>query len=764
MSFSRLFVFVLLVFLLAQGALAQNAGASRVPPRIGYVYPAGGQGGSSFRIAVGGQYLSGQVEAIFSIPGVTVEFEQYHRPLTQKEFNELRDKVEALQKRRAEARQQEASKSSSWSAEDEETLASLRKRLASGRPNRQANPALSETVVLKVSLPADAMPGAQELRLKTPGGISNPLVFCVGQLPEVLVDEVHAEPPATSRPAAQQAAVPRTETTISIPAVVNGQILQGGVDRLRFKASKGQKLVFAVNARALIPYLADAVPGWFQATLCLMDAKGRELAYDDDFRFHPDPVLEYQVREDGEYLLEIRDAIYRGREDFVYRVTIGEIPFITSIHPLGAPAGSRTDVEVRGWNLGKDKIPLDAGSLKPGRVMLSVKKGELNSNQVSFELGELPELQESEPNDEPGSAQILSLPCVVNGRIEKPDEVDRFRFDAKAGDRLVAEIVARRLGSPLDSQLRLVDSQGEPLGFNDDHEDKSSGLVTHHADSKLQATLPRDGTYYLELGDVQHQGSPAHAYRLELRRPTPDFELRLVPSSISLRAGESVPVTVHALRKDGFDGAIRLAFAEPVAALVLDGGLIPRGSERVTMTISSRGQTTRKPAPLSLVGEADINGRAVRRQVVPAEDMMQAFAYRHLVPSRSLLLDVLPENRSRPQLLPFFAGPLQLKPGKTIRLALRSPPRRHEGDFSFELNDPPAGLSIEKTVSTVQGVDIHLLCDAHNLKPGQTGNLLLSVHREITPKKKGSEGGKPQKPRKQALGYLQAIPFEIVSD
>src|SRR6185369_1395468 len=48
------------------------------------------------------------------------------------------------------------------------------------------------------------------------------------------------------------------------------------------------------NARALIPYLADAVPGWFQATLALRDAKGRELAYDDDFRFNPDPVLAFR--------------------------------------------------------------------------------------------------------------------------------------------------------------------------------------------------------------------------------------------------------------------------------------------------------------------------------------------------------------------------------------------------------------------------------------------------------------------------------------
>ena len=101
----------------------------------------------------------------------------------------------------------------------------------------------------------------------------------------------------------------------------------------------------------MIPYLADAVPGWFQAALSLYDAQGHELAYADHYRFHPDPVLFYEVPADGEYVLQIRDSIYRGREDFVYRITVGELPFVTGIFPLGGPAGAQTTVELTGWNL-----------------------------------------------------------------------------------------------------------------------------------------------------------------------------------------------------------------------------------------------------------------------------------------------------------------------------------------------------------------------------------------------------------------------------
>ena len=44
----------------------------------------------------------------------------------------------------------------------------------------------------------------------------------------------------------------------------------------------GQRLVFALSARELIPYLPDAVPGWFQAVLALYDAKGNEIEFVDD--------------------------------------------------------------------------------------------------------------------------------------------------------------------------------------------------------------------------------------------------------------------------------------------------------------------------------------------------------------------------------------------------------------------------------------------------------------------------------------------------
>ena len=162
---------------------------------------------------------------------------------------------------------------------------------------------------------ADAAPGDRELRLVTPLGLTNPMVFEVGRLPELVEFEPN-DPGADSR-------LP-DPPPLDLPVLLNGQILPGDVDRFSFRAQRGQKLVLETHARRLIPYLADAVPGWFQAFLSLYDAAGNELAFDDDFRFDPDPVLFFEVPESGIYHLEVRDAIYRGREDFVYRIAVGE--------------------------------------------------------------------------------------------------------------------------------------------------------------------------------------------------------------------------------------------------------------------------------------------------------------------------------------------------------------------------------------------------------------------------------------------------------
>ena len=741
--------------ILAAGPVAQ----AQQSPNAGYVFPAGGRRGTTLEVTVGGQYLNGVSEAYVSGKGVQAKVIKYVKPLSRKQMNDLGRKLRDLQKKRTgAAKKKEPRVGLVQIAQEFKTFATkmglkemdmkafleLRKKFLD--PKRQPNPQIAELVILRITLAADAEPGERELRLKTALGISNPLVLHVGQCPEYSEKEPNDTTPDGGIPT-------------SLPVIVNGQVMPGDVDRFRFKARKGMHLVAAVSARELIPYLADAVPGWFQATLTLSDAKGNEVAYTDDFRFHPDPVIHYEVPADGEYILEIKDAIYRGREDFVYRVALGEVPFVTGIFPMGGRAGARTTVELAGWNLPPDGLTVDTKGKGAGILPVSVRKDKRVSNTAPFALDTLPERLETEPNNNPAAAQQVKLPLIVNGRIDRPGDWDVFRFAGRAGHEVVVEVRARRLGSPLDSFIKLTRADGRQLAVNDDHADKGAGLTTHQADSRLSVKLPADGSYLLHLGDTQHKGGTAYGYRLRISPPRPDFELRVVPSAINARAGMTIPIVAYALRNDGFSGQIALTLKDAPSGFVLSGGWIPPGQEKVRLTLTVPSTPLKEPVRLGLEGRATVKGKEIRRQAVPAEDRMQAFLYRHLVPTQDWIVSVTGKGRYGPPLKLVGNAPARLPAGGTGKVRIAGPRGAAISQVRLELDEPPAGVAIKKISPDKGGIAILLSVDAKKAKPGLKGNLIVNASTERSWKAKD---GKSRK-RRVSLGAMPAIPFEIVA-
>jgi hypothetical protein len=628
----------------AMFAAATMAQAQRTP-EIGYVYPAGAQQGSTLEVVLAGRYLDGASGAVVSGGGIQVSVVGHVKPLNGKDINLLRDRLKELQAQIAPPKPDpkdagDGEKVLPESGEEidreavEKEMAEIKKKLANPKNQNRENPQLAEDLVVRVELAPDAAAGRRELRLRTAGGLSNPVVFNVGGLPEYNEKEPNEK-------------VADTEVLPSLPLIINGQVMPGDVDRFKIRLTKNMRLVVRASARELIPYLADGVPGWFQATLGLYGPDGAEIAYVDDYTFHPDPVLLCETPADGEYVLEIKDAIYRGREDFVYRITAGELPFVTSIFPLGGPAGTETAVEVNGWNLPQDKLtvtPKEGAGILP----VSVGDGPRTSNTMPFAVGALPEGLEQESNDQPSGDRKVTLPIVINGRIEKANDCDVFCFEGKAGQAIVAEVCARRLESPLDSALKLTDAEGRKLAANDDHEDKAEGLITHHADSLISTTLPADGTYYLYLSDAQRKGGPAYGYRLRISPPQPDFELRIVPSTVNVRAGSTAAVTVHALRKDGFAGDIAVALKDAPEGFTLSGGKVAADKNEVKMSLKAPGGGMEEPVTLNFEGSATIDGRRVVRPAVPADNRMQAFFYWHLVCAEDFNVAVLPRAPAKP--------------------------------------------------------------------------------------------------------------------
>jgi hypothetical protein len=633
---------------------------------MAYIYPAGGRQGDTFQIEIGGQYLDGVMAAYVSGGGVRVTVIEHLKPMAAQLSNDLRIRSRELQKKGTDAASRQE-------------IAEIQKQFDAST-NQAAYPVFSETVTCRVTVAPNAEPGDRELRLQTAAGLTNPLVFCVGQFPEFCEPRWHG-------------GTADANMAVTLPVTINGRIVPGSAeryravqrrtqpylpadrDRYRFAARKGQRLVCAVKARELMPYLADAVPGWFQGTVTLYDAQGKELAYDDDYRFHPDPVLYYEVPADGEYLLEIKDAIYRGREDFVYRITLGEPPFVTSVFPLGGRAGSQTGVELRGWNLPTNKLTMDTRNKKAGVYPVSTRTKNLASNHLPFVVDTLPESLEKEPNNQLAEAQKVTLPVVINGRIDTAGDGDVFSFTARAGDQIVAEVYARRLDSPLDSVLKLTDAQGRQLAFNDDCEDKGAGRYTHFADSLLTAAIPANGTYLVYLGDAQQKGGPEYAYRVRISPPRPDFDLRIVPSTVNVAAGGTARLTVYALRKDGFTGEIALTLKDaPKGYGLKKDDKVPAGQDKADVTLTVPPALPAEPVSLTVEGRATAGGQQVVRPAVPAEDMMQAFAYRHLVIANELKVAILKRASVVPAAKALGTQPVKLPAGGATRFSSNSEP------------------------------------------------------------------------------------------
>jgi len=613
-------------------------------PYIGYVYPAGGKQGATFQIKLGGQYLEGINNVFVSGEGVEAKVIEYNKQLNPQEIMLLREQLDDLKKG-----------STGKSEEEKALIAKIEKRIAD-YVQRPASVSIANIVIAEVTVAPDARPGDRELRLGTPRGLSNPLVFNIGQLPECSAKPLPTSPEQVlgKEGDSLRRRELRDEVKIKVPSIINGQIFSGCVDRYRFEAKKGQRIVIFAQARTLVPYVADAVPGWFQAVLSLHDAKGNEVAYTDDYRFKPDPVLFCEIPKDGEYVFSIYDAIYRGREDFVYRITIGELPYVTSIFPLGGRLDADATVEMKGWNLPETQLTPNTKGALAGIYPIAVRKEGFLSNRVLFALDSLPEAFDREPNNLQGNAQRVNLPVIVNGRIERPDDWDVFQFEGRAGDTVCVEVYARRLDSPLDSKIKLTDASGKQIAFNDDQEDiflgqhLTSGLNTVYADSYLTAKLPATGTYYVHLRDTQGCGGEEYAYRLRISPLQPDFELRVAPASIGVRSGGGNSVTVYAFRKDGFTGDITLGLKDAPAGFSLSG-TIPGATNQVSATLSVPAEITGAPVSLSVEGRATINGKEIAHEALPTEDRMQAFLWRHLVPAREFMAYVYdPDALPRP--------------------------------------------------------------------------------------------------------------------
>src|SRR5262249_47689625 len=145
------------------------------------------------------------------------------------------------------------------------------------------------------------------------------------------------------------------------------------------------------------------------------------VALKQDFRQQDTPLI-FPVPKAGTYVLILRDLNYRGSASHTYRLTMGAIPYVTGVLPLGGPPGSTLHLQLTGVNLGSEAscrltLPKDP-LLEPFARALSLPNG--LSNSILLTTDALPEQSRSGANFTLANAQTLPVPSVVNGRLYHP--------------------------------------------------------------------------------------------------------------------------------------------------------------------------------------------------------------------------------------------------------------------------------------------------------------------------------------------------------
>lgn len=239
---------------------------------------------------------------------------------------------------------------------------------------------------------------------------------------------------------------------------------------------------------------------------------------------------------------------------------VAQVPSITSTLPQAVEPGKPTDIKLRGGNL---VGAADVWTSFPaeGALTPDIEKNGENAAEVTWRLNvpadapigihgirvatpggasglklilvdDLPSVAQAAGNTTIEKAQELTLPVAVDGAVPSLG-FNYYRFKAAAGQRIAIEAVARRLGSPLDPIIRLLDAKGRELAWSDDE-------PALRGDARLHHTFKDAGDYLVEIRDIRYQGGGGHLYRLRIG----DFPCLSTPYPMAVQRGVATKVAV----------------------------------------------------------------------------------------------------------------------------------------------------------------------------------------------------------------------------
>jgi hypothetical protein len=320
-----------------------------------------------------------------------------------------------------------------------------------------------------VTISPDVAPGNYEARVVGKFGVSDPRGFVVGTLPEI------NNVPGKNAPAPM---------ALPLNTVANGRCPANAVDEYTLELKQGQRVLVDCAVREIDSRLIPE--------MTLNSPEGAEVA-----RGRRGELIDYTPASNGTYTLRVHDHLYKGGNDYFYRLTAGTGPHLDSIYPpIGTP-GTKSKYALLGRNLpggtltplraidGKPleklnveiELPADASAApKPDSlcvlgpagagidgVAYRLKSDAGLSNPLLIVFAQAPVvLGDSSSRDSTETPRKLSAPCEVVGRFYPHGSRDIYSFDADKGAVYWIEIISTRLGQHTSPEL-LVQTVGKTV-------------------------------------------------------------------------------------------------------------------------------------------------------------------------------------------------------------------------------------------------------------------------------------------------------------
>lgn len=511
---------------------------------------------------------------------------------------------------------------------------------------------------------------------------------------------------------------------IELPAMVDGVVEAADYDVFRFHAGAGEVLIFDLLARRAGSML--------DGTLGILDERGTELDFNDDYYIHKDPHLEFRVPKTGDYFIRVAGSEEEGSKYSSYRLIAGPVPYASRMLPAGAKRGVANELHIIGANLDRvDHVILGESlakgsvssaraeeimvrlqvpaSVKPGRYELHVFAGSVEAPlTIPILVSDLDEklAAASRSREHP---QLIPIPAAVNGSLAHKRAEDFFTFEVPAGERLAFDVDSMKLGY-LDDPLLVIYSPDGQLVASADDRLQQNGSQPPNLDPYLVYKFEKAGRYVVMIRDSAERGDPNYIYRLAIYHVEPDFDMLGLTPEVTLYRGKTSLLPARVRRLGGWDTPIEVwvedlgagvstehRIAEPKDTIVHDNCALERKLDGTDVQV-----------PLHVADDAAAGSRAIRlhaRGIMDGKTVEHSAEILYLWESVGKITGPVEDQKliatvtDLPGILLETPESLELRPGKIARMKVRVQ-RFDGGKSSLTLVPQPAleGVRIENNV------------------------------------------------------------------